>query len=228
MKVKNFVFNPFQENCWVVSADNGEAVIVDPGFYDIEERNTFFDTMESGGLHPVAILITHCHFDHVFGVKDCMKQHEGIQVYMNPADLKVIDEHRNTMIRYKLRCADINFDFSAVSDGQTLNLLGKEWKVIATPGHSPGGVCYHCPSEKIIFTGDTLFAGTIGRTDLHGGDYDEEIVSIMEKIIVIDGDTQVFPGHGGSTDISTERTHNPFLVPFNELGPDGSVDGIQF
>ena len=129
---------------------------------------------------------------------------------------------------YMAVCDEYGFRLQNISDGQSVNALGCEWKIITTPGHSPGSVCWYCESEKILFSGDSLFAGAIGRSDLYGGDYDSEIKSLMEKIITLDGDTKVYPGHGESTDISTERTSNPFLQPFNELSDDGSVDGISF
>ena len=89
-------------------------------------------------------------------------------------------------------------------------------KVIATPGHTPGSVCYLCAEDRILFTGDTLFAGSIGRTDLPLGDYDKLIVSIMDKLMALDGDTRILPGHGGPSTIGEERCENPFLEPFNE------------
>lgn len=107
---------------------------------------------------------------------------------------------------------------------------GLEFKVIATPGHTPGSICWYCESHGIIFTGDTLFADSIGRTDLGHGDYDAEIKSIMEKLMVLPGSTKVYPGHGGTTTIGRERTCNPFLEPFNEpldIPDDSELTGIE-
>ena len=107
---------------------------------------------------------------------------------------------------------------------------GLEFKVIATPGHTPGSICWYCESHGIIFTGDTLFADSIGRTDLGHGDYDAEIKSIMEKLMVLPGSTKVYPGHGGTTTIGRERTCNPFLQPFNEpidISDDTELTGIE-
>jgi glyoxylase-like metal-dependent hydrolase (beta-lactamase superfamily II) len=107
---------------------------------------------------------------------------------------------------------------------------GLEFKVIATPGHTPGSICWYCESHGIIFTGDTLFADSIGRTDLGHGDYDAEIKSIMEKLMVLPGSTKVYPGHGGTTTIGRERTCNPFLQPFNEpldIPDDSELTGIE-
>ena len=109
-----------------------------------------------------------------------------------------------------------------IRDGQILRLAGIELEVISTPGHTPGGVCYLDRKDKILFSGDTLFAGTIGRSDLEGGDYDKLIVSVMEKLMGLDSDITVLPGHEGSTTIGEERTSNPFLQPFNE--PEEEVD----
>ena len=105
-----------------------------------------------------------------------------------------------------------------------------EFTVISSPGHTPGGVCLYDAADKALFTGDTLFAGCIGRTDLPGGDYDQLIVGIMEKLLVLPADVTVFPGHGGTSSIADERTHNPFLQPFNEPDTDQidwDADGIE-
>ena len=105
-----------------------------------------------------------------------------------------------------------------------MEAAGLTFEVIATPGHTPGGVCWLVRDEKLLFTGDTLFAGAIGRTDLSFGEYDDEIRSIMEKLMLLDGDIRLFPGHGPASTIADERTGNPFLEPFNEpeeeTGPD--------
>ena len=115
-----------------------------------------------------------------------------------------------------------SFRSTDIEDGQELELAGIKLKVIGTPGHTPGGVCYLDSEDKALFSGDTLFAGTIGRTDLEGGDYDHLIVSVMDKLMGLDGDITVYPGHAHSTTIARERTQNPFLQPFNE--PEEEVD----
>ena len=113
----------------------------------------------------------------------------------------------------------MSFVTKELVDGQILRFAQDDkasFKVIATPGHTPGCVCFYCEAAKTLFSGDTLFAGSIGRTDLEGGDYDKEIVSVMEKLMVLPGDVEVYPGHGPATSIAEERTTNPFLQPFNE------------
>ena len=113
----------------------------------------------------------------------------------------------------------MSFETRELVEGQTLRFAQDDkvsFKVIATPGHTPGCVCFYSEQAKVLFSGDTLFAGSIGRTDVDGGDYDKEIVSIMEKLMELPGDVEVYPGHGPATSIAVERTSNPFLQPFNE------------
>ena len=186
MKIKRFVCNAFQENCYVVS-DGSRCVIIDPGFDpgqagDGSELDGLYSYLEAEGLTPEAILLTHSHWDHTLGVPALVERF-GIPVKPAQAETGAA-------------------------------LYG--FKVIDTPGHTPDSVCYYNEAEHILFTGDTLFAGSIGRTDLPGGDYDSEIRSIMEKLIFLPGETEIYPGHGPSSTIARERTDNPFLEPFNE------------
>ena len=173
MKIKKFVCNAFQENCYVVS-DEGRCVIIDPGFAG-GELDGLYSYLEAEGLRPEAILLTHSHWDHTLWVSALV---ERFEIPVNPA---------------------------------------VPWfKIIETPGHTPDSVCYYREAEHVLFTGDTLFAGSIGRTDLPGGDYDAEIRSIMEKLIFLPGETDIYPGHGPASTIARERMENPFLEPFNE------------
>ena len=177
MKIKRFVCNAFQENCYVVS-DGSRCVIIDPGFAD-GEQDGLYSYLEAERLRPEAILLTHSHWDHTLGVAALVERF-GIPV--------------------KAKTGGDIFGF----------------KVIETPGHTPDSVCYYNEVEHVLFTGDTIFAGSIGRTDLPGGDYDAEIRSIMEKLIFLPGETDIYPGHGSQSTIARERMENPFLEPFNE------------
>ena len=170
------------------------------------------------------MLLTHGHLDHIGGAAELQRRY-GIPVYMNEDDRKVIENPDPRLSRLWKRFPDTGFSISAVRDGDRVEAAGLTFEVIATPGHTPGGVCWLVRDEKLLFTGDTLFAGAIGRTDLSFGEYDDEIRSIMEKLMLLDGDIRIFPGHGPASTIADERTGNPFLEPFNE--PEEEPDPDQ-
>jgi len=221
LRIKTLVFNVFQENTYIVSGNGSDCVIVDPGFYREEEAEQFFKTVDGLKYSIDAVLLTHSHLDHIFGAK-AIQDKTGCRIYLNPADRDTINADTKLYRMLGLDNADSSFVSEDISDGSILSLAGIEFHVIGTPGHTPGGVCFHVPDENILFTGDTLFAGTIGRTDFSYSDYDKEIISIMEKLIVLDSDTEILPGHGPSSNIGHERTHNPMLEPFNE--PEREID----
>ena len=214
-EIKQFSFNIFGENTIVVWKDNNSAVIVDPGCYNENERAALTDFLASDGITPAAIILTHGHPDHIFGVK-YLQERFGIPVYMHPDDSATLGYSERLSSKLGLTPPDTSFSFEPVRDGEKLLLGGFCFEIIHTPGHTPGGVCYYDRDEGIIFTGDTLFAGTIGRSDLLMGDYDKLIVSVMEKLMLLDASVEVLPGHGGKTTIGYERMNNPFLEPFNE------------
>ena len=135
---------------------------------------------------------------------------------MGPENREQFKSFDRMSSRMGITAPDYSFSVTEVGDNDTIDAGGFRFKVITTPGHSPGGVCYLEETEKIMFTGDTLFAGTIGRTDLLFGEYDDLIRSVMEKLIWLDPDIVIYPGHGPSSTIGVERTGNPFLEPFNE------------
>lgn len=199
----------------VLSSEGKSCVIIDPGFYEPYERTEFFDYINAGGLKPEAILLTHCHIDHIWGAKE-VQDTFGIPLYMGPENREQFKSFDRMSSRMGITAPDYSFSVTEVGDNDTIDAGGFRFKVITTPGHSPGGVCYLEETEKIMFTGDTLFAGTIGRTDLLFGEYDDLIRSVMEKLIWLDPDIVIYPGHGPSSTIGIERTGNPFLEPFNE------------
>ena len=226
MNIQTFTFNLFQQHTRVISSDGERCIIIDPGFYSEGERAQFFDWFEGSGMKAEAVFVTHGHVDHIWGVKECQDRLGGIPVYMSTEDSVEIDHGERMSRKLGLVPPRVDFDYNDVTDGQILEYAGMTFKAIATPGHSRGGICYLEENEKVMFTGDTLFAGTIGRTDFEHGDYDSLIRSIMEKLIFLDGDIAIYPGHGPSSTIARERTTNPFLEPFNEkeelegLAPD--------
>lgn len=214
MEIYRFIFNRLEENTMVVCGEPGRCVVVDPGYRSDEERDALEGCLEKHSLKPEAVLLTHGHMDHIFGVADFQKRH-GVPVYMAPEERSVVDYYQR-VTKFGLPAADPGFTTTDISDDSLIEAAGLSFRVITTPGHSPGGVCYLEEAQKAIFTGDTLFAGAIGRTDLYEGDYDALIKSIMEKLMPLDGDIEIFPGHGGPSSIGTERATNPFLEPFNE------------
>ena len=192
---------------------------------EIKEIAQFIESKE---LEPVCILLTHCHFDHIYGMSTLAKGY-GIPVHADMKEMYSLDV-TNTQL-----CQQFGFPLPEtfpiiktireaaepsraefVMDGDVIDVGNLRFEVISTPGHSKGGLCFLERNEKVLFSGDTLFAGAIGRTDHPGGDYDQLMRNIFEKLLMLEGDTRVLPGHGPSSDISTERMTNPFLMPFNE------------
>lgn len=227
--VGHLYFNSFYEKGYIVWDKGPGAVVIDPGCCNGEEIQSLLDFLGSHGLTPSAIVLTHSHFDHILGVKK-LSARFGIPVYLHPDDRQMLQlaPSMAAAYNYYLSVPDISFETCDIKDGQILKIGDIEFEVIHTPGHTPGSVCLLVRESGDLFSGDTLFAGAIGRTDMPMGDYDKEIVSVMEKIMGLDADVKVHPGHGGATTIGYERTHNPFLQPFNEKDDQGNVDGIEF
>ncbi len=214
-EIRTSVFNVFQENTYLIWKSKDHAIVIDPGFYYPAEKEKFFSTVAGLGLHIGAVLLTHSHFDHICGVK-AVQDAFGCKVYAHPADAAIVESDARLLGHMGINVPDRAYIVTGIGDGSLIEEGGFCFKVIATPGHTPGCVCFFDDAEGIVFTGDTLFSGTIGRTDFNYSDYDKEIVSIMEKLILIDPGTEVLPGHGPATTIGHERTHNPMLEPFNE------------
>ncbi|MBQ7194302.1 MAG: MBL fold metallo-hydrolase [Bacteroidales bacterium] len=227
--IKHFTFNFLREHCFVVWKDDShKAVLVDPGAFDDVEMAQLTGFLTENWLEPAAIILTHSHYDHIFGVGRLQRRY-GIKVYMHPAEREVINRYATLAPEIVVKRIDSDFETTDIADGSHITEAGLDFEVIHTPGHSPGSVCYYEKAENILFSGDTLFAGTIGRTDLECSDYDDLIRSLIDKLMGLPSELDVFPGHGPSTTIGDERTHNPFLIPFNAKDPEtGNVDGITF
>lgn len=218
MVINHFSFNLFHENTILLWNEGAEdCIVIDPGFSNCNEKKEFYDYLQKEKLKPVAILLTHGHIDHIFGVKHLQDKFK-IPVFLHPEDketMKIFDKQLGLL---KAFAPNINFITTDVADGQIIPIGKFTIKVIHTPGHSPGSVCYLVQDEELgfLFSGDTLFNMSIGRTDLAGGNYDDEIRSIMEKIIWLDPDLILVPGHGSTSTIGEQRNKNPFLEPWGE------------
>lgn len=228
LNLKSFFFNPLQTRCVVLWQEGRPGcLIVDPGACDAPERDELTGFLEARGLTPEKILLTHGHFDHIFAVGALRKRY-GVPVLMHPDDRATLRESERLSLAFTDGRADAAFPTVPVREGDTVTLGGfPVFQVLETPGHTPGGVCYYDAEDQLLLSGDSLFAGTIGRTDLPGGDYDALIRSVLEKLMVMPGETTVLPGHGGPTTIGREASSNPFLVPFNEPEPDWTQDGLS-
>jgi glyoxylase-like metal-dependent hydrolase (beta-lactamase superfamily II) len=194
MLIKTLPVGQLETNCYVVTNEKTlECVVIDPG----DESNTILNYLEENHLHCKGILITHGHFDHV-GAVEAVRLETGAPVYMNRLD----DARVNQVGSGRFYLPD---DGISYQDGDTVDLAGLHFDVIGTPGHTPGGVTLRC--ENALFTGDTLFRGSCGRTDLPGGDMRDELLS-LKKLCELEGDYEVYPGHMDSSTLARERMFN--------------------
>ena len=219
MHIEHFTFNAFQEHCILAWDENGFCAFVDPGFSSAAEHDRLAAYVAEKNLKPVCIMLTHAHLDHIFGVAELAELY-GIPVYMDAKEKYTLEVTNPFLCKAFGLPAPKAFEWEAIAaspEGTAAIEVGSlRFEVLETPGHSVGGVCFLERDSKVLISGDTLFAGAIGRTDHPGGDYDLLMKSIFEKLMCLDGDIAVLPGHGPDTSIADERMTNPFLLPFNE------------
>jgi glyoxylase-like metal-dependent hydrolase (beta-lactamase superfamily II) len=204
--IRGIVVGAFQENCWVIgNRRTGEAVCVDPG----AEPNEILAMARDMGVRIKYIANSHAHIDHILGV-GAVKEATGAQFLLHPGDLELArrtgEQARSWM---GLEILDPPEPDALLADNDDIDVDGLKLKVLHTPGHTLGSVCFY--ADGVLFAGDTLFAGSIGRTDLPGGDYDEEMRSIVDRLLVLPDETIVLPGHMDQTTIGHERQRNPYV-----------------
>ncbi|MBI3481882.1 MAG: MBL fold metallo-hydrolase [Bacteroidetes bacterium] len=211
LSIQSLTFNPFSENTYVVSDDTRETVIIDPGCYTREEQRELVSYINSQQLIVKYILNTHGHIDHVLG-NDFVKDK-----YKAPLLISKLDEA--TMRSVKTYAPLYGFEAYReaepdrfLSEGDSITFGKTLWKIIFLPGHSPGHIGFYDEKEKVVFSGDVLFAQSIGRTDLPGGNFETLIQSIHKKLFILPDEVIVYPGHGPSTSIGEEKISNPFCA----------------
>lgn len=214
MKYRKFTFNPIGVNTYVIwDEETLEAAVVDPGMYTEGERRAFSGFLSAEGLRLTTVLQTHTHFDHIAGLPFLHAEYGGLRPLYHSGDERV---YYAMPLMARLMHMSIEGPLPAagrfLADGEELHISGMRIQVIHTPGHTPGGICLYMPDEGLLFSGDTLFRSSIGRTDLPGGDYRAEIESITGRLFALPPQTLVLPGHGELTTIEEEMAGNQHLV----------------
>jgi glyoxylase-like metal-dependent hydrolase (beta-lactamase superfamily II) len=212
MNIKKFEVNPLCENCYVVSDDTNEAVIIDCGCSDEYELADIKKYIVSNDLQVKHLLNTHLHFDHVWG-NTFVHRDLGLRPEANYEDLHIyehMDEQIRSVVGVSIPHPPLPPLGTSLLNGSEVTFGNTTLKVLATPGHSRGCICFYAEKEKVLFSGDTLFCGSCGRTDLEGGSY-QDIVQSLLKLATLPDDIQVFCGHGPSTTIGREKQYNPYL-----------------
>ncbi|HEV8663046.1 MAG TPA: MBL fold metallo-hydrolase [Candidatus Methylomirabilis sp.] len=214
MKVHAFTVGPLESNSYLVVDEAArEAALLDPGM----ESEPVADVLAREHLTVTSIINTHGHFDHVFG-NAYFKAKTGAPLLMHRADLDLVKRLEEQSLYFGFRATPSPSPDRFLEEGDEVRVGGIRLRVLHTPGHSPGGICL--VTDGAAFVGDTLFAGSIGRTDLPGGSAEELLTSIREKLLALPDETVLYPGHGPATTIGHERRHNPFLtgrVPLFDL-----------
>jgi glyoxylase-like metal-dependent hydrolase (beta-lactamase superfamily II) len=210
LHIQSFTFNPVQENTYVLYNEKGAACIIDPGCYFSGEEQALKGFLETHNLTPELLLNTHCHLDHIFGNRFIHKTY-GLTLHLHPLEKQVLDLGPVSGQLWQLPFDNYDGDLHYINEGEGIQLGDDTLEILLTPGHSPGSVCFYNKEHRFLIGGDVLFNGSVGRTDLPGGDFKILEQSIKTKLYTLPDDVVVYPGHGEPTTIGKERRSNPFV-----------------
>lgn len=206
MHIETIVVGPYEVNCYILHQEGGaQAVVLDPG----ADPDTLLQYLRRERLTPAAYLLTHGHADHIGGLERMLAVYPA-PVFLHAEEQRWAFSPHNALPPFYFPPSAPPADLHAVADGDVVSLAALAFRVIATPGHTPGGVCYYVEQAQVLLTGDTLFQGTVGRTDLPGGD-GRVLAQSLKKLAVLPPATRVYPGHGPESTIAAERRHNVYF-----------------
>ena len=210
MEIFRLVFNPIQVNTYILADTNGECAIVDCGCYDDIEFNRLVKFIENKKLTPVLLLNTHCHLDHIFGNSFVYKKYKLLTKASKDEEFNRLSAVEHATL-FGLQMEEPPEVGEFIPDNQIIKFADTSLRAIYVPGHTAGSIAFYSESDGSVFTGDALFEGSIGRSDLPGGDHETLLESIRTRLFTLPPETLVFPGHGSETSISREKNNNPFF-----------------
>lgn len=211
ISIKKFTVNPLQENSFVVYDESSECIFVDPGFYFPEEREKVKRYILEHNLKPLFIANTHCHFDHILGVEFVRREY-GIDFLTHRDDAFWVEAAIEQGEMFGFQIDAVGEPDAFFGENDLIEFGNSSLRVIHIPGHSPGHVVFYSEADKILLSGDIIFKGSIGRTDLPGGNFNQLVSGIHDKLFTLPADVNILCGHGPSTTIGSEKLSNPFLT----------------
>ena len=210
MKVHKLVFSPIEVNTYILEDQSGDCAVIDCGCYDEYEFSVFEKFLQEKKLKPVLLLNTHCHLDHIFGNKLMLERYNLRTLSGSLDEMNRLNAVQHAQL-FGLTMEEPPEPEGYIEDNQKIGFKSIELTAFHVPGHSAGSFSFYSAHSGCVFTGDALFSGSIGRTDLPGGNFETLIKSIKTKLFALPSETVVYPGHGDKTDIKTEKRHNPYF-----------------
>ena len=208
--IHSFCVNPVQENTYILFDETGECAIVDPGCYEAHEQRWLEQFINAKKLRPTRCLLTHAHFDHIFGC-EWLFQKYGLLPEMHEGEQPVWDRGETSAARFGISFKQPTIQPLFIVENSEISFGNTVLKTLFVPGHSPASLCFYCSESEFVIAGDTLFAGAVGRTDFPGGNHAQLIEAIQTQLFTLPDATKVYAGHGRATTIGRERTSNPFF-----------------
>jgi len=211
MKIDRLILGAYQTNCYILRASEAvkDCLIIDTGL----EAGELVNFLEVHKLNPVAVVLTHGHADHITGLAALRSRFPNIKVYIHKLDAEMLTETDSNMFAFVKQPFSVESADFLIEESNAIEEAGINLDVLHTPGHTPGGISLYSKDDGIVFVGDTLFADSVGRTDMPGGSATQLLKSIKEKLCILPNETVVYPGHGPITTIAQEKAHNPFITP---------------